>query len=198
VLDHYGVTFRVMHGYASTTAVHDVVAEQMADGRPLVVLYVGDWDPSGLHMSEVDLPGRLMRYRPIDVERASDGRRAQAYWLEQRRALDLTRIALTAEDVADPRLPSFPADSKRTDPRWGWYRQHYGRRCRELDALDPRVLRERVQQAIGSKIENRAAWARCTRAQETERESLSAVLTAWQAHQADAETRVREETEDGR
>ena len=59
VLREYGVTFRVMHGYASATAVNDAADESLVDSRPLEVLYIGDWDPSGLHMSMVDLPGRI-------------------------------------------------------------------------------------------------------------------------------------------
>jgi hypothetical protein len=32
------------------------------EGRPLHILYVGDYDPSGMCMSEVDLPKRLKKY----------------------------------------------------------------------------------------------------------------------------------------
>src|SRR6516165_2941370 len=60
VLDHYAVGFRVMHGFSSATAIHDVC--QDGDGRPLIVLYVGDFDPSGLYMSVVDLPKRISEY----------------------------------------------------------------------------------------------------------------------------------------
>src|SRR5215218_1957223 len=45
VLNTYGVTFRVMHGYGSTTAVHQAAEESLAGDKPLTVLYVGDWDP---------------------------------------------------------------------------------------------------------------------------------------------------------
>ena len=57
VLDKYGVKFRVMHGFSSATAVKDIADD--FDGRPLIILYVGDWDPSGLYMSERDLPERF-------------------------------------------------------------------------------------------------------------------------------------------
>jgi hypothetical protein len=57
VLDHYAVGFRVMHGFTSATAVNDVAED--GDGRDLIVLYVGDLDPSGMFMSECDLPKRL-------------------------------------------------------------------------------------------------------------------------------------------
>ena len=36
------------------TSVHDVAEDD--DGRNLIALYVGDYDPSGLFMSEEDLP----------------------------------------------------------------------------------------------------------------------------------------------
>ena len=75
VLDEYGVGFRVMHGFSSATTVHDVAQDD--DGRPLIVLYVGDYDPSGMYMSEHDLPDRLEKYGGDHVQ--------------------LKRIALTAE-----------------------------------------------------------------------------------------------------
>lgn len=50
VLNKYGVTFRVMHGFGSATAIHDAAESTQDHEEPLMVLYVGDWDPSGLHM----------------------------------------------------------------------------------------------------------------------------------------------------
>ena len=60
VLDEYAVGFRVMHGFSGATTIHDVAQDD--DGRDLIVLYVGDYDPSGLYMSEHDLPDRLAKY----------------------------------------------------------------------------------------------------------------------------------------
>jgi hypothetical protein len=60
VLDDYGVGFRVMHGFGSATTINDVC--EYHDGRPLTILYVGDFDPSGMWMSERDIPERLTRY----------------------------------------------------------------------------------------------------------------------------------------
>ena len=60
VLNRYGVGFRVMHGFSGATTVHDVAEDD--DGRDLIALYVGDYDPSGLCMSEHDLPNRLEKY----------------------------------------------------------------------------------------------------------------------------------------
>src|SRR5262245_3493406 len=60
VLDQYAVGFRVMHGFSGATTIYDVSHD--GDGRPVIILYVGDFDPSGMFMSEADLPKRLSEY----------------------------------------------------------------------------------------------------------------------------------------
>src|SRR5262249_41175112 len=57
VLDQYAVGFRVMHGFSGATTVYEVAQDD--DGRGLIALYVGDYDPSGMFMSERDLPDRI-------------------------------------------------------------------------------------------------------------------------------------------
>ncbi len=157
VLDEYGIAFRVMHGFGSATAVYQAAKDSMERvGKVLEVLYVGDWDPSGLYMSEIDLPARLERY---------DG------------YVEIQRLALTAPDTRSG-LPSFPADSKSGDPRYRWFRQHYGARCWELDSLSPVVLRTRAEQAIRQRLDL-AAWNRAEVAERAERESLVSILSAW-------------------
>ena len=157
VLDEYGVPFRVMHGFGSATALYDVAQQGHAD-QPVTALYVGDWDPSGLYMSEVDLPDRLERYGGEHVE--------------------IVRIALAGPDL--PSLPSFPADQKRGDSRYRWFLSNYGSECYELDALHPADLRNRVEHSIIARIEP-MAWHRCVRAQEAEQESLEHLLDRWTA-----------------
>jgi hypothetical protein len=154
VLDEYAVGFRVMHGYSSATCAHDVADDN--DGRPLIALYVGDYDPSGMNMSEEDLPNRLDRYEGDHVE--------------------MHRIALTQEQVAP--LPSFPVANKRKDPRYKWFVANYGTHCWELDAMDPNDLRNCVEQAIVDLIEPEA-WKRCKTVNQAELESLRTVLGNW-------------------
>jgi hypothetical protein len=154
VLDEYGVGFRVMHGFGSATEVHNVARDD--DGRELMVLYVGDWDPSGLCMSERDLPERLSRY---------DGEHVV-----------LERVALTQDQLAN--LPSFPAADKRKDPRYDWFVKNFGNRCWELDALDPNDLRTRVEAEISKHIEPEA-WRRCKVVEGAEQESLRTILQGW-------------------
>ena len=156
VLDDYGVTFRVMHGYASATSLYDAARDSRASDKPLEVLYVGDWDPSGLHMSEIDLPGRLEKY---------GGR------------LSLFRLALTSGDTRAG-LPSFDAETKRSDARFQWFARQFGGRCWELDALSPVVLRERLERAIVGRLDL-DAWRRADIAERAECESLSTILAKW-------------------
>jgi hypothetical protein len=145
VLNQYEVPFRVMHGFASATAVQEIVRASLVSGQPLVALYVGDHDPSGLHMSEGDLPGRLWAYR-LRAQIADDASRESP-------VPRIVRLSLPAEDVEHPELPSFDADTKREDPRWRWYVERYGTPCWELDALSPVVvLRESAEAALA------AAW----------------------------------------
>ena len=155
VLDTYGVTFRVMHGYGSTTQVHDIAVESRVSSKRWTALYVGDWDPSGLHMSEVDLPRRLAEYGG---------------------QVDVQRIALLRRDT--PTLPSFLATTKARDPRYRWFVDHYGPRCWELDALSPAILRDRVEDTILERLDEHA-WARADVAERAEQESLSTILNAW-------------------
>jgi hypothetical protein len=156
VLDRYAVGFQVMHGFSSATIVYGI--SQYDDGRPLIILYVGDFDPSGMYMSEVDLPNRFSKYDGDHVT--------------------LRRIALTREHVNG--LPSFPATDKRKDPRYKWFCSNYGDRCWELDAMDPNDLRDCVENAITELIEP-VAWERCEHINRAEQQSLKTIIAKWSA-----------------
>jgi hypothetical protein len=154
VLDELAVGFFPVHGFSSATAAHDIAEDD--DGRDLIVLYVGDLDPSGMFMSEVDLPTRFAKYDGDHIK--------------------LRRIALTREQVSG--LPSFPATDKQKDPRYRWFVNNYGKRCWELDAMDPNDLRDCVEQAIRKLIEPVAA-KRCEIVNKAEQQSLRTILEKW-------------------
>jgi hypothetical protein len=154
VLDEFAVGFRVMHGFSGATTIHTVAQDD--DGRPLIVLYVGDYDPSGLYMSERDLPDRLAKYDGDHVV--------------------LQRIALMQWHTVG--LPSFPASDKKKDPRYNWFVQNFGTQCWELDAFDPNDLRTVVEKAIRHEIEP-TAWARCDYINKEEQHSLRTILAKW-------------------
>ena len=78
----------------------------MTTAATLIVLYVGDFDPSGMFMSEEDLPARFAKY---------DGDH-----------ITLRRIALTRRTSATAcRRSRQPIRSK--DPRYKWFVANHGR-----------------------------------------------------------------------
>lgn len=158
VLAKYGITFRVMHGHGSATAIHQAAEESRNATKMLTVLYVGDWDPSGLHMSEVDLPERLERY----------GANAE-----------LVRIAIATQDTRRRAgVPHFSAHDKARDPRYSWFIANYGSRCHEIDALNPVLLRERIEHEILARLDV-GAWNHAIEIEAAEIDSMNAVLSNW-------------------
>jgi hypothetical protein len=170
VLNQYGVGFRVVHGYSGATPV--VTVARSNQDRPLIILYIGDWDPSGMNMSEHDLPNRFKEYGGEHIE--------------------LMRIALTGPQVLG--LPSFPATDKKGDTRYKWFCERYGDRCWELDAMDPNDLRDCVEKAIKELIEP-VAWERCEVAEEASRKSFARIVRKWSSRRS---RRRRLEHTDGR
>jgi hypothetical protein len=157
VLEEYGVTFRVMHGYASATVVNDIAELSTSIDKPFVALYVGDWDPSGKHMSDIDLPRRLEAYGGN---------------------LTVERVALREDDLQG--LPSFNLESKAKDPRYHWFRRHVGAVCYELDAMPPPLLRHRVEAEIRSFID-RDLWDHARMVESAEVQSMEEFHKSWQA-----------------
>ncbi len=159
VLEAYGVGFRVMHGFTSATVANDIAQATKRHDQPLRVFYLGDWDPSGMHMSERDIPERLTKYG--------------AY-------VDFSRLALTPGDtrLPDVAMTAFAAEDKRKDPRYKWFVSTVGRWCWELDALSPVLVRDRVEHAIRSMIDWET-WNRHDMVERAELVSLNDVLVPW-------------------
>lgn len=155
VTDQWGIPFMSVHGFGSATVVHSLATMSARDPREVIVLYVGDHDASGMHMSQVDLPERIARY---------GGK------------VTIRRIALTAADV--PSLLTHAANKK--DPRWAWYQKQYGDQVWELDAMDANTLRERIGRAIPSYIDEEA-WGRMMVVEEAEKRSVRQVAEAMRA-----------------
>ncbi|HYW90809.1 MAG TPA: hypothetical protein VFB50_23770 [Chloroflexota bacterium] len=169
VLDGYGVRYQALHGHASDTKIREHCEASWDLDEPLKVFYVGDYDVAGMDMSERDLRNRIHRYRGN---------------------IDLQRIALTHADTLDlGRRLGYPAADKgprveggrqiRGDLRYPWYVATYGDWCWELDALNPNVLRQRVEDAITSLIDW-PAWERADRVDAAERSAGEAFVAEWE------------------
>ncbi len=160
VLEEFGVTFRVMKGFGSYTAVRqaaeDSAISEVYDQKRFLALYVGDHDPSGRYMTEVDLPARLERYGACG---------------------QFQRIAITEQDF---HLPKFSAQTKKKDPRYKWFVQRYGNHCWELDAVDPNDLRRRVREQIESCI-SLPQWNRAIEVEAAEIQSMQQFHETWKS-----------------
>lgn len=98
--------------------------------REVVVLYLGDHDPSGEDMVR-DIRDRLTEFGVPN--------------------LDVRKIALTMEQIRRFRPPPNPA--KVTDSRAAGYIAEHGAQSWELDALPPRELNRLVEVAITSTVD---------------------------------------------
>lgn len=157
ILEKYGVTFRAMHGYSSATVINNIADESNSSDKPLTAFYCGDFDPSGKHMSDIDLPDRLLKYGGN---------------------LRIERIALTDIDVLTGKLPHFEADTKVGDTRYRWFRDNFGNKCWELDALSPVILRNRVENSILSVL-NTELWDRAIEVESVEKLSMEQFHQSW-------------------
>lgn len=119
-----GVALGACKGYPSLTFLRDT-AERMeaaaADGRHPIILYFGDYDPSG-----EDIPRSI--YENL---------------LRMGVEVEVRRIALMERQVVEMGLP--PAPTKEGDSRTAAWQ---GLGQVELDAIDPKVLQRMVTDAI--------------------------------------------------
>ena len=123
----WGVPVVSSSGFDSLTAKYDAARRAAADGRPLVVLHIGDLDPSGVH---------LFSSAAEDV----------AAWAEHYDAVVIfRRVAVTPEQVDAYGLPTAPP--KATDRR-----RFTGETC-QAEALDPATLADLLAAALDETLD---------------------------------------------
>lgn len=105
------------------------------DGQRVLVLHLGDHDPSGVNMTE-DNDQRLRMFARLGL----GGRR-----------FEIRRIALNMDQVEAYNLAPNPA--KATDSRFKGYVELHGDESWELDALDPTVIDELIRAEISAVID---------------------------------------------
>lgn len=118
-------------------------------GQEVVVLHIGDLDPSGWDMTR-DNERRLSLFAEQDVE--------------------VRRIALNIDQVRRYRPPPNPV--KMTDSRADTFINLFGHECYELDALEPRVLVQLIQDQIDD-IRDADAWETYLEEEREGREALA-------------------------
>lgn len=102
-----------------------------AGAERLVMIHLGDHDPSGIDMTR------------------DNGERLALY--SQGEAIEIRRIALNMDQVEQYRPPENPA--KVTDTRAADYIARYGTKSWELDALEPRVLENLIEREVADLID---------------------------------------------
>lgn len=121
----YQVTMSVNRGYSSATSMYES-AQRFLDheDKTLVLLYLGDHDPSGLDMDR-DVRDRLKEFG-VDVS--------------------VIRIGLTMQQIEELNPPQNPA--KITDPRATEYIKKYGAVSWEVDAIPPEELQQLIEKNV--------------------------------------------------
>lgn len=133
VCDEFDMPLLPARGYPSGTTLREFAKERiMLASQQIVVLHLGDHDPSGMDMSR-DLEDRLNMFARHRVE------------------IDFRRIALNMDQVKEQSPPPNPA--KITDSRYEKYREQFGEESWELDALSPAYLHELVTKQVNDLID---------------------------------------------
>ena len=155
-------------GYVSTSEMY-VAAQRIVahieDGVEVTVLYLGDYDPSGVDMAR-DNEARLRQYVSAHVgdERTED-------------YLHFSRIALTAAQIAQYNPP--PAPAKPTDSRHKTYVASTGQnQSWELDALDPATLVALVEAEVVA-LRDDGVWDQAVEEEKEHKRKLSLVHKRW-------------------
>lgn len=144
----YGWPVVTLRGYSSQTYADDVRALVVEDGRPGVLLYAGDLDPSGEDISR-DFVDRTGCWTHVE------------------------RIAVRPEHVERFNLPPLPG--KATDSRARRFVERHGRLIQvEVEALDPDDLHDMFSAALANWHDD-ATWRDVLAAEREEREQLRAL-----------------------
>jgi len=136
----YHIPLCINRGYASSSVIYDLskrVIEKLEDGKEVVILYLGDHDPSGLNMIE-DMEKRLTEF-------LEDGRE----YIEPN--FKIIHVALTKEQIKKYNLPPNPA--KMSDTRSKKYIEEHGSISWEVDAMKPQIMRAIVEKEILNHID---------------------------------------------
>ena len=132
VLAPYGVTLNVGRGYDGWDSVHNAAVRYIDQGEDVVVLYFGDFDPSGEDMK-----------RSLEDRLESLGCQPE-----------VIKCALTRDDIRRYKLP--PDFTKKTDTRSAAFVAEHGDLSVELDALPADVLRARLTAEVESRMDLKA------------------------------------------
>ena len=149
----YRVPFFSCRGFTSDSEIYKAgqrMRQIYVDGKDIILLHLGDHDPSGCEMSK-DIQRRVELFGGLSDK------------------IDFQRIALNMDQIEEFNPPPNPA--KETDTRASAYIEKYGPISWELDALDPATLTRLIQTTIEKYLDLDLFCERMTR-EEAEQEKL--------------------------
>lgn len=151
VCKKWQVIFTSQRGYGSASIMYRAgkrMQEKSYRGKNVHVLYFGDLDPSGTHMTE-DVRERLRLFSQSNVY--------------------VHRVALNQDQVKLYNPPPNPA--KMTDSRYRRFAEQHGDESYELDALSPSVIANLAEQGITAFL-NADKWKAMVQYEHTLRERI--------------------------
>ncbi|ALG75175.1 hypothetical protein VY88_27115 [Azospirillum thiophilum] len=160
VCTDFYVPFFACRGYTSQSEQWRAgrrLRQKHRDGKRVVVLHLGDHDPSGLDMTR-DNGDRLGLF-------AGDAD-----------MIEIRRLALNMDQVRRYRPPPNPA--KEADSRFADYIKRHGDQSWELDALDPTVIDKLIRDQIDGLIDG-DAWEAAIAREDEYRAQLERTADRW-------------------
>lgn len=156
VCDELEIDYFSCHGYNSDSEAWRAgqrFARYYAKGQKPIVFYVGDHDPSGVHMTE-DVRDRLEMFCGCPVQ--------------------VVRLGLNMPQVEELHLP--PNYAKPNDSRTPAYAGRFGSDlCWEMDAMEPTYLHTLVRNAV-LKLRDPALWDEALREEAEHRDTLDLLI----------------------
>jgi hypothetical protein len=155
-------------------------------GQNVVLLHLGDHDPSGIDMTR-DITDRLRTFMLRDwlnneMEETSGQVKISSITNDMEKRCDgrewfsVNRIALNFDQIQQYSPPPNPA--KATDARFAKYLEQYGDESWELDALDPATLDALIESEI-DQIISPESWDARQMEEVTHRELLAKAAVRW-------------------
>lgn len=163
VTEQYHIPILVNRGYSSASAMFDAYKRfkhglnQIDEEGEVIILYLGDFDPSGMDMIR-DIRDRILEFAERDYDEFP---------------LRVVPIALTKAQIKQYNPPPNPA--KRTDPRAAKFIAEHGATSWEVDALRPEILNSLLDRAIGSYI-NKSMYREIVYREKADKEKLQEII----------------------
>lgn len=152
VCSEFRVPYFACRGYASQSEIYGAgkrFADLYRQGYQPIVFYLGDHDPSGMHMP-LDVGGRISLFSGRDIE--------------------VRRLALNRDQIDEYSPPPNPA--KETDSRFEGYAAEHGDESWELDALDPDVISDLIRSEIDG-VRDEDLWNETIQEEEANKKGLT-------------------------